>query len=119
MKIPFFASPSTIGLLVVAAACGCQSSQQTVRIDHGDAVPVAKSGDSTANQAVTTSAQTGTSGSATSLVSQTTSASSISPWSKLFGGKDAPQRVVLPRDDQQSDGASADGAADRNTADDF
>jgi hypothetical protein len=118
MKTHFFPSPSTVGLLVVAAACGCQSSAQTVRIDHGDTVPIAKSGDSAANQAVTASAETGTSGTATSLVSQTTS-TSMSPWSKLFGGKDAPQRVVLPRDDQQSDGASTDGAADRKTADDF
>jgi hypothetical protein len=112
----------SIFTLAAGAALGCQSNQQTVRIDHGDQIPVAKSTDSTKSQAVTTAADTAGSGNATSLVSQTASNSSTSsPWSKLFGSKDGstPQRVILPRDDQQADPSSGDATAANKAPDDF
>ena len=124
------------GLFVVArlmtalAVCGCHSSSESTRQTRAESISPAKgddtallaSGNRTPSSGVVTTANDapGSGSGNPPPVAQTASASAAgSGWSKLFGRSETPDRLVLPRNDQQAENSAIDGASDKTAANEF
>jgi hypothetical protein len=114
----------------VITFCGCHSSSESVRQTRAESISVGKGNDSAmlasgsggANtDLVTTATDAAGSGSGSrSLIAQTAAAPPTSSgWSKFFGRKETPDRVDLPRNDQQAESGALDGASDKTAANEF
>jgi hypothetical protein len=112
------------------ALSGCHSSSESVRQTRAESISVGKGNDSTTlasgSGSVSTEVVTKATDAAASssggppVVTQTASAASTtSTWSKLFGRKETPDRVILPRNDQDAENGALDGAADKTAANEF
>jgi len=112
------------------AFCGCHSSSESVRQTRAESISVGKGNDSamlaSGSGRVSTDLVTTATDAAASVsggppvVTQTASAASTSSrWSKLFSRKETPDRVVLPRNDQEAENGALDGAADKTAANEF
>ncbi|HUE16511.1 MAG TPA: hypothetical protein VMR25_20215 [Planctomycetaceae bacterium] len=117
-------------LMALVAACGCHSSSESTRQTRAESISPAK-GDDTAllasggggpgKSVVTTASDAAGSGSGNSPpAAQTASATSAnSPWSKIFGHKESPDSLVLPRNDQQEENGALDGVSEKTAANEF
>jgi hypothetical protein len=116
--------------LTAIAFCGCHSSSESARQTRAESISVGKGNDSAMlasgagnvnTERVSTAIDAAASGSGgPPVVTQTASAASTtSSWSKLFSRKETPDRVVLPRNDQDAENGALDGAADKTAANEF
>jgi hypothetical protein len=112
------------------ALCGCHSSSESMRQTRAESISVGKANDSallasgsgsvsTELVATATNAAGSGSGSPSPVTQAASAASTGSRWSKLFGRKETPDRVVLPRNDQEAENGILDGAADKTAANEF
>jgi hypothetical protein len=115
------------------ACCGCHSTSDSVRQTRAESISVDKKNDSTllasgngnlSGGLVPSAAgasESSNSGSpvVTQTASSTSSTSTNSRWANLFGRKETPDRVVLPRNDQQAESSGLDGSAEKTAANEF
>jgi len=111
-------------LVLTALECGCQSNTATVRQTRTESISVAPTG----GDSGPTTVRKGLAKNAASPevdvpidekppVPRKPPSATPSAWSKLFGKKDNPQRLILPRDDRPSTNSSA--ARDKRAVDEF
>jgi hypothetical protein len=117
-------------LLMAIASLGCHSSSESTRQTRAESISPAKGDDTTLLASGTGGSNAGAitkssdaSGPATGTPqsggSTVTSTSVGSRWSNLFGLKQAPDSLVLPRNDQDAENGSIDGASDKTAANEF
>jgi hypothetical protein len=123
-SVRFPTALSSTLLVLTALECGCQSNTATVRQTRIESISVAPTG----GDSGPTTARKGLAKNATSSeidvpidekppAPRKTPSASPSTWSKLFGKKDSPQRLILPRDDRPAANSSA--ARDKRGVDEF
>jgi hypothetical protein len=114
------------------ALCGCHSTSQSVQQTRAESISVDKKNDSTTLAAgngnlsaghvpSATGASEASSGGAPVVTQTASSTSTSSRWTNLFSRKDSPppDRVVLPRNDQQVESSGLDASAEKTAANEF
>lgn len=112
------------------ACCGCHSTSDSVRQTRAESISVDKKNDSTllasgngnlsGGLVPSAAGASEASNSGSPVVTQTASSTSTtSRWTNLFGRKETPDRVVLPRNDQQAESSGLDGSAEKTAANEF
>jgi hypothetical protein len=109
------------GLLAAIALCGCQTTSPSTRQTRAEPIPAGKTDDATpvttANSGAAASVTKTSDGAGSAPATQATSAGLS--WASLFGRNQNPDRVVLPRNDQEAENGSGDAASDKTAANEF
>lgn len=123
-NVRFPTALSSTLLVLTVLEFGCQSNTASVRQTRTESISVAPTGVDSGTTTVRKGLAKNTTSSEVDVpidekppVARKPTSASPSAWSKLFGKKDDPQRLILPRDDRPA--ASSTAARDKRAVDEF